>query len=503
MKYLIANVALVLSLIAPVSVADPRDDWWFDVEIIVFERTTSVHELREQFAQRGVLTQYSVDFDPLTQSLQPDISWVQQALRSCQQPPHQLWQAHPQLPTIIADYRQYEHALLAPIERLESLDGLEKNELLAPAQTEAEITGIATSALTSNGVAASELSDNSEQNQANNFLTITEYELNTLWLKFAAPHIARNNTYDLTSLPQVDCVTPALTSQVWTARDGWQWPVSYNTVPFPDKTPMFPFGIDRWDPTQPVILSQASNELEKLSLQIRSARDLRRILHTTWRQRVEFGRENADKIRLFAGKNYADIVNPPASDSVQPIDRLQPIDPYQTNSVESDSLPADEILLDNGITVTDPVVLLEQNLASTQPPSLQELRSTALAQPDTEEQRNNEDSTVPEPIWQLDGFVRVYLQNYNRVPYLHIDSELEYREPISTSEIGDSMGSTGSVASVGNDNDNEATIQIATVPFKQLRRIISQQLHYFDHPLFGMVIKVRRYQPPPPNDITE
>ena len=32
--------------------------------------------------------------------------------------------------------------------------------------------------------------------------------------------------------------------------------------------------------------------------------------------------------------------------------------------------------------------------------------------------------------------------------------------------------------------------------FNQLRRVISQQVHYFDHPLFGMVVRINRYRWP-------
>jgi hypothetical protein len=37
-----------------------------------------------------------------------------------------------------------------------------------------------------------------------------------------------------------------------------------------------------------------------------------------------------------------------------------------------------------------------------------------------------------------------------------------------------------------------------TVSFKQNRRVISGEIHYFDHPNIGMIVQIRRFDPTKP-----
>ncbi len=126
---------------------------------------------------------------------------------------------------------------------------------------------------------------------------------------------------------------------------------------------------------------------------------------------------------------------------------------------------------------------------------------------DAHTQSNDEllkvDAAFRPPIWQLDGNVKVFLKYINRVPYLHIDSNLFYRQPIPLSDLIDSDESGSATNTFANQPEdgrlNSETLpeyKLASVPFSEQRRVISKQLHYFDHPLFGMIIELRRYQPP-------
>jgi hypothetical protein len=76
-------------------------------------------------------------------------------------------------------------------------------------------------------------------------------------------------------------------------------------------------------------------------------------------------------------------------------------------------------------------------------------------------------------------FIKVYLKYINRVPYLHIESEFEFHE-FQLNSFG------------------EATIE--KYPFKQRRRVISKQIHYFDHPKMGLIIRLQRYEKPKEED---
>jgi len=37
-----------------------------------------------------------------------------------------------------------------------------------------------------------------------------------------------------------------------------------------------------------------------------------------------------------------------------------------------------------------------------------------------------------------------------------------------------------------------------SIPFSQNRRVISGEVHYFDHPYMGMIVQIRRYKKPDP-----
>jgi hypothetical protein len=136
----------------------------------------------------------------------------------------------------------------------------------------------------------------------------------------------------------------------------------------------------------------------------------------------------------------------------------------------------------------------------------------------TSQQNTIADSVMFKELWQLDGEITVYLRNINRVPYLHIDSNLDYRQPIFDSNKapkiqGSSTALPDQSAVVLNQLQPRSpqpnslqpiTLQpnsqklnfLQSVNFNQLRRVISKQVHYFDHPLFGMVVRLNRYRWP-------
>ena len=99
------------------------------------------------------------------------------------------------------------------------------------------------------------------------------------------------------------------------------------------------------------------------------------------------------------------------------------------------------------------------------------------------------DGALRTPIWEIDGTIKVFLKYINRVPYLHVDSEMFYRQPVPLSYFSSEDDSTV-------ENTAPPEYRLVSVP----RRIISTQLHYFDHPLFGFVVQVRRYQRPSTGD---
>jgi len=105
---------------------------------------------------------------------------------------------------------------------------------------------------------------------------------------------------------------------------------------------------------------------------------------------------------------------------------------------------------------------------------------------------------------------------------LHIDSNLDFRQaifaPTKTTSIKgfpDGFSEQGTVAinpmlqlSTEQPNTEQPDYLqpnfLHSVNFNQLRRVISKQVHYFDHPLFGMVVRINRHKwPEVPKDEDE
>ena len=77
----------------------------------------------------------------------------------------------------------------------------------------------------------------------------------------------------------------------------------------------------------------------------------------------------------------------------------------------------------------------------------------------------NYNPEYPNEAWQLDGLLKVFL----RGKYLNIKAEFNLR---------------------AEDRTNE---KLKNFHFNQFRRVISNEIHYFDHPKLGILIQIRRY----------
>ena len=91
---------------------------------------------------------------------------------------------------------------------------------------------------------------------------------------------------------------------------------------------------------------------------------------------------------------------------------------------------------------------------------------------------------------------------------MHIDSNLDFRQPIfdpkKTQPIAYSSNARSEQGAIVANQQQPSSLQpnyLQSAQFNQLRRVISKQVHYFDHPLFGMIVRINRYRwPEEPND---
>ena len=91
----------------------------------------------------------------------------------------------------------------------------------------------------------------------------------------------------------------------------------------------------------------------------------------------------------------------------------------------------------------------------------------------------------PVQPWFLDGFFKVHVNHYLYITadfnILNMSLAQQATQALATSAAGlvETMGAKA-------------------INFKQSRRVISGEIHYFDHPYMGMIVQIRRYKRPEP-----
>ncbi|NMH58755.1 CsiV family protein [Alteromonas ponticola] len=449
---MIFRCLLACFLVSGFAHAQSDDQWWFDVEVILFDRSVSLTELDEQFALSDNLRPVATELDVITDLLHPDISGLKQSLPICGIP-HPLYLSEPPtLESILQSHQAWE---------LRNQQGNSSHE-----ETVQDVPSANPSGLTA--APYSDASSNDYFRQQNSQalpavkpepVDVSDQEIARLWLENALPPMPAS--------PRVTAMQFCREETPWLSweKGKWKWHRENNSIPYPDEIKIELSGSEKPHARFARILPESARELSKLSQQIRQTRGLNRLLHMTWRQQVRFGQNKAEKVRLFAGNDYAaqftltgDEINDDLDDSGSPTGRL-------ADSSQNDVFNH-----------------LEQQLANPRPVPFASMMAAVKDNERKAKQGVTDKSAFAHiPIWKLDGYMKVYLKYINRVPYLHIESELLYRQPVPLNT---------------EEQTDNPEYRLVSVPFQQMRRVISQQIHYFDHPLFGMIVQIRRHQLP-------
>ncbi|MCP4414756.1 MAG: hypothetical protein GY808_19535 [Gammaproteobacteria bacterium] len=294
-----------------------------------------------------------------------------------------------------------------------------------------------------------------------------------------------------------------------------------------------------------IILDKELNQLNKLRSQLARSRGYRPLLHISWRQPVE-NKKNSQPIRLFSGKNYSDTFNPDgdARVDIASIDTFltddnKPIVPFSINSQTTYNKQNSPV--DSDKSKVSP---FSSNRSSLLPFRNSILLTTEDYRRSSREQLSHCQTLYQEQlanshpdVWQLDGNIRIYVQRY-----LHLETDLILRIPgeeamqlgaIETSLAADKLLdslqtenlSSGNSQSAAISEDHFATNNLPAEPTNttfgwnladdflsddqsqsiviqqvlnkyqmlQKRRLRSKEIHYIDHPLFGLLIQIRPY----------
>jgi len=226
------------------------------------------------------------------------------------------------------------------------------------------------------------------------------------------------------------------------------------------------------------------------------------LTHVVWRQPTKTSRE-AEWVRLVGGQDFFSTFKKTGESKAD--DYL-----YQTLGLTnySQDVSAD--------TMNDPYPSASATDSST---------TTATITPSSNQSVFTNDplnSALPEmppvyiPVPELDGSIQIYLNRY-----LHINTQLFLRIPgkkeIDISSLNSSLSSSlldmtndGQMSSsfesgfswnyqtdnIFDEQEKETLLvdRLFDYELNQSRRIRSGEIHYFDHPLFGIIIQVRPYE---------
>ncbi|WDE01305.1 CsiV family protein [Thalassomonas actiniarum] len=282
-------------------------------------------------------------------------------------------------------------------------------------------------------------------------------------------------------------------------------------------------GIEDKSASAPYLLSKDSLKLRSIVTQLRRSKNFKPLLHLGWRQPT-VSRRRAVPLRIFAGDNlqahYQGAHQSYLQDMAKSREQEQVL--AQTlagqgnqSGLTTDITPAPQAdptqLIDQRLNLQIRDILaqietLDESLAALENPNNPGQNITTgllsdaslineLNKPQMPLEQNIEDfsqklmlASAPEPPvqpWFLDGFFKVHVNHY-----LYITADFNIMDTTLAQQA------TQALAPQGNDS-HEHTLPKA-INFKQNRRVISGEIHYFDHPYMGMIVQIRRYKRPEP-----
>ncbi|WP_019613428.1 peptidoglycan binding protein CsiV [Psychromonas ossibalaenae] len=223
------------------------------------------------------------------------------------------------------------------------------------------------------------------------------------------------------------------------------------------------------------LLDESQLQLTEQRKKLKNHASFTPVVHLAWRMPVD-SRSKALPIHLFAGKNLAFTV---------------PSEEAKSESNEPAVLTTETELTNTAITDTTLIestetTAAELDISSVLPPAVQQTDK-----------------------WEIDGNFKVYLQHY-----LFIDSQLVIRQTAKQDIEQAEETALTEFEVIDGENDVQIINQtdpvdnipaaqetvIKEVLFDQNRRLRSEEIHYLDHPLMGMIVQIRKIPAKPESE---
>lgn len=472
------------------------DKRWFEIEVILFSQIDDKSKLKEQFSAGARLPERTRIVDMLNGYLYPELAELKLQLPNCQQ-------------------GEYEKSLLEQATRWPEL---------YPEKSLDEIDLIIESQLP---ISDSFSTDSSSLNQAQTF---NPYALSTQPAQeqqlqdgtnqqnidaqgLAEPNVAEESLAEEGLVEELVELTPEQIALIEQAEEAFtDLPLAYTPEPFKktlchveiqrqdDQYPIEQLtgrinGAEFVDTDLPYLISSSSLKLKDIYLQLRRSKNFKPLLHVGWRQSL-INRRPASRVksmRLYAGdhfqQQYENSLVQYEKSLQQYNESLQQYNESLEQSGEQDVLALNNKENAEQRLLSDKVAYIVNNLA-TAPTDTEQLISQLdsdnlfAGMIDSSDVMNGSHvlSKPEKPImpWLLDGLFRVHLNHY-----LYITADF-----LVSNKDGKQLATEALT--------KDKTTDWLAIPFAQNRRVISGEVHYFDHPYMGMVVQIRRYKKPAP-----
>ncbi len=481
---------------------------WFEIEIILLAQLHDKSTQAEAFPQYSPLPKYPEVLDLLTPYLNPDIASLKQLLPDCQSPQFEqsLLEQSAKLPSI--------HPMLSLQQIAELADDVSAND-----EQTSDIDGAVTDpASTENTLSAAnervqddffdrvqtaQEKQSTDENSAalNDSLAPNEQE-NTLTNE--APPISEQELALVEQAAEIFSVTPfnyqvlyrqtndsfcRIDEQTFAQLNPDPTLFSYNGFVV-DNVPLTIDNQETLDSDSPYLVSKGSLQLNDIVKQLRRSKDFKPLLHMAWRQAV-FDEKRATPVKIFAGDNLqahfnkalnryhaqrlaeaeqeAELTKILSKNGSEPLTQIgfEPTKSERLAQAKQQGLN-DIFATINTIDDVDSVIA-----------SIQQASNLSLSAPLLDEQ-----TLQPQPPiqpWYLEGLLNVYLKGV----YLNINADFNVLNMTLAEQESLKLRS-----------DN--ALEPKAIRFQQKRRVISQEVHYFDHPYMGLIVQIRRHQRPEP-----
>jgi len=494
----------------PVKASDKYVGDWFETEIILFSQLDDKSKLKEVFTTESLLPNYPSEIDLLSAFINPDIASLKQQLPSCD---------NPQYPVSMLSKALNEHyqevSLLAPEKSLADIQAMQSLYLLETEADSFEVNNPVNANFPTELIADTEASaerkvvesnaDNLIAETVNNEVANTQTPLEAIELIEETPltvqQIAlveqakqafnklqfsyKNATFFASNF----CAISKAQYQTLAIDDS-----RYSHLGFTVKT--MPRTVDAAEnlfSETPYLLNKDSLQLNNIAKQLRRSKNFKPLLHMAWRQQV-FDPKRSVPLKIFAGDNLN--ANFQAASAYYQKQKQQVLEQEAiiANILTSNQDTSDKVVISEPSEKEQLAVAKQQRLQSIieQINSVSDIEQVIaqLEQDITIEANSNNDLISPPkpPVqpWYIDGFLKLHIfENYLNITadFNILNLTLAQQETLQLKSASNSQ--------LIND-------AVKRIRLQQHRRVISSEIHYFDHPYLGMIIQIRKHKRPQP-----